>query len=75
MIINTIRGAEASAVIYSITETARANGLNVYYYMKYLLEQIISLADENGNVEQSKLKPLMPWTRTLPEDCYSKRRN
>ncbi len=75
VIINTIRGAEASAVIYSITETARANGLNVYYYMKYLLEQIISLADENGNVEQSKLKPLMPWTRTLPEDCYSKRRN
>jgi len=28
--INTIRGTQASAVIYSVTETARANGLNVY---------------------------------------------
>jgi len=29
MTINTIRGAQASAIIYSITETARANSLNV----------------------------------------------
>lgn len=72
--INTIRGAEASAVIYSITETARANGLNVYYYIKYLLEQLVSLTDENGNIEQSSLKALMPWSKTLPADCYSKRR-
>ena len=32
MTLNTVRGAQASAIIYSITETARANGLNVYYY-------------------------------------------
>ena len=72
--INTVRGAQASAVIYSITETARANGLNVYYYIKYLLEQLVSLMDENGNIEQSDLELLMPWSRTLPADCYSKRR-
>ena len=29
MTLNTVRGAQASAMIYSITETARANGLNV----------------------------------------------
>lgn len=40
MTINTIRGAQASAVIYSITETARANRLNVYYYIKHLLTQL-----------------------------------
>ena len=72
--INTVRGAQASAVIYSITETARANGLNVYYYIKYLLEQLVSLMDEHGNIEQSDLEPLMPWSKTLPADCYSKRR-
>ena len=72
--INTVRGAQASAVIYSITETARANGLNVYYYIKYLLEQLVSLMDELGNIEQSRLEPLMPWSKTLPADCYSKRR-
>ena len=72
--INTVRGAEASAIIYSITETARANGLNVYYYIKYLLEQLVTLIDEQGNIEQSKLEPLMPWSKNLPDDCYSKRR-
>lgn len=72
--INTIRGAKASAIIYSITETARANGLNTYYYIKYLLEQLVALVDEKGNIEQSELEPLMPWSKTLPADCYSKRR-
>lgn len=75
MTINTVRGAQASAVIYSITETARANGLNVYYYIKYLLEQLAELIDDQGNIEQSELEPLMPWSKTLPTDCYSKRRN
>lgn len=75
MTINTVRGAQASAVIYSITETARANGLNVYYYIKYLLEQLAELIDGQGNMEQSELEPLMPWSKTLPADCYSKRRN
>ena len=74
MTINTVRGAQASAVIYSITETARANGLNVYYYIKYLLEQLVTLVDEQGNIEQSELEPLMPWSKSLPVDCYSKRR-
>lgn len=73
--INTIRGAQASAVIYSITETARANSLNVYYYIKHLLTELPQLVDENGNIEQSMLEPLMPWSKTLPADCYSKRRN
>ena len=34
----------------------------------------LSLIDKNGNVEQSMLEPLMPWSKTLPADCYSKRR-
>ena len=72
--INTVRGAQASAIIYSITETARANDLNVYYYIRYLLSGLPSLIDKNGNIEQSMLEPLMPWSKTLPADCYSKRR-
>jgi hypothetical protein len=30
--------------------------------------------DENGNIEKSKLEPLMPWSKDLPAECYSKRR-
>lgn len=72
--INTIRGAQASAIIYSVTETARANNLNVYYYVKHLLTELMQMKADNGNIEQSKLEPLMPWSKELPEDCYSKRR-
>lgn len=73
--INTVRGAQVSAIIYSITETARANGLNVYYYIKHLLTHLPKLVDKTGNIEQSLLEPLMPWSKTLPADCYSKRRS
>ena len=75
MTINTIRGAEASAVIYSITETARANKLNVYYYISHLLTELPKLLDKNGNIEQSQLEQLAPWSKNLPVDCYSRRRS
>jgi len=73
--INTVYGVQASAIIYSITETARTNNLNVYYCIKHLLTELPQLMDKNGNIEQSLLEPLMPWSKSLPADCYSKRRN
>lgn len=72
--INIVRGAQASAIIYSITETARANNLNVYYYIKHILTELSQLIGKNGNIEQLILESFMPWSKTLPADCYSKRR-
>lgn len=37
---NTERGAGASAVIYSMIETAKANGENTDAYLKMLLEEL-----------------------------------
>ena len=31
--------------------------------------------DENGNIDRAILDSLMPWSKTLPTDCYSKRRS
>ena len=73
--INTPRGADASAVMYSITETARANNLNVYYYLDYLLTELLVKMDDEGNISDTDLEPIMPWSKTLPADCYSKRRS
>ena len=39
MALNTVRCTQTSTMIYSITEIARANGLNVYYYVKHLLTE------------------------------------
>jgi len=37
---NTPRGADASAAVYSIIETAKANGLKPFDYLKFLLERL-----------------------------------
>ena len=73
MTLNTVRGAQASAMIYSITETARANGLNVYYYVKHLLTELLDIRID-GSVDEKGLERLMPWSKDLPAECYSKRR-
>ena len=41
----TTKGAEASANIYSIIETCKANNINTYNYLKYLLNHIHDYSD------------------------------
>ena len=60
------QGAQSSAVIYSIAETARANNLKPYEYFKYLLEEI----PKHGEFEDpSYLDDLLPWSDSLPDCC------
>jgi hypothetical protein len=59
---NTPRGARASAVIYSIVETAKENGLNPFNYLCYLFEWLPNLG---GN----DLDELLPWSSSLPASC------
>ena len=65
---DTIHGAEASAVIYSIVETAKANGLIPYEYMKYLLEEIPKHMDNNFR-DTEFIDDLLPWSDKLPDKC------
>lgn len=62
--IDTINGAKASAIIYSIAETAKANNLKPYDYFEYLLSEIPNHMDEKDN---SFLEDLLPWSQKLPE--------
>ena len=71
---NSEKGAESSALIYSITETAKLNNLKPYAYLKHILTELPKLCDDNGNIELSKLDPLMPWSSELPEECRKLRR-
>lgn len=65
-IISTKKGAQSSAILYSISETARANGLKPFEYFQYLLEQILA-HDEDPPEEY--LDDLMPWADKIPEHC------
>ncbi|MCD8019037.1 MAG: IS66 family transposase [Clostridiales bacterium] len=72
--IYSTKGADASAVVYSITETARLNDLNPYYYLKRLLEELPQRMDVDGHISPSDLDDLLPWSTTLPDKCYKNNR-
>ena len=65
----SIRGAQASATIYSITETAMLNGLKPYNYLTYVMGQ---MKDLDPFPEKEAMLELLPWSTSLPADCHSK---
>ena len=70
---NTVKGAKASAIAYSLAESAKANNLRPYPYFKHLLSELPERMDEQGNIDPSTLDDLMPWAEVLPEECYKRR--
>jgi transposase len=60
---NTPKGAKASAMVYSIIETAKENGLNPFAYLKWLFEELPQLADLS---DRKALDRLMPWSEAAP---------
>lgn len=63
-LIDTIRGAENSAIIYNIAETAKANNLKPYEYFEYLLTEIPKHIEDT---DLSFLADLLPWSEKLPK--------
>lgn len=62
---NTPKGATASAIIYSMIETAKANGLSPYHYLEYLFNQLPNI---NPKIPE-QIDALLPWSETIPESC------
>lgn len=63
MFMGNERGGAAAAVLYSLIETAKANGLNTYAYFRYLITKF-PLRDPD---DQTALSALLP-SRLTPED-------
>jgi len=61
---NTPRGARASAILFSIIETAKENGLNPYEYLAYVWRNAPNW-DIRSNV--NNLERLLPWF--VPVSC------
>lgn len=66
---DTAKGADASALCFSVMETAKRNGLNPFGYLLFLLQELPKLG-ENPTDEQ--LIPLLPWDDNLPAYCRLK---
>lgn len=67
MTIDTISGAQSSAICYSIAETAKANGLSPYAYFCYVLTELPKHMDDKG---LKFLDGLMPWDPDMKEHIY-----
>jgi len=59
------KGATASAIVYSVIETAKANNLNPFFYLNYLFEKLPNI--DLQNIEQ--LDALLPWSQSIPDEC------
>lgn len=71
-VIDTINGANASAIIYSIAETAKANNLKPYDYFEYLLTELPEHLDDT---DRSFMDNLLPWSSNLPEHIRKVKRS
>lgn len=71
---DTPKGAKANAVLYTLVESARANDLNIYNYLDYLLTELPEL-DYAWLKEPALLDKYLPWSEELPAGIRMNRKN
>ncbi len=62
---DTPKGAEASAVVYSLVESAKANGIEPFAYLQHVLVQLPYFGKSPSHEE---LETLMPWAPDIRQD-------
>ena len=67
---DTPNGAQASALVYSMVEIAKANGVNVYHYLTYLLEKMPS-----DRMSDEELELLAPWNENVKTEIQHRVNN
>ena len=72
VLIDSSKGATASAMLFSLAETAKANKLNTYQYFELLLTEIPKHMEDKN---LSFLNNLMPWSKPIQRKCPSKYKN
>ena len=65
---DTPAGAKASAIIYSLVESAKLNKLNIHQYINYLLAELPQIENLNNETEIAKY---LPWSKKLPKEILN----
>ena len=55
-----------TASAYGIVEAAKANGLNVYKYLEFLITEL-SERKKDGSLDH--IDDLLPWAKTPQKEC------
>lgn len=61
---DTVKGAESSAIVCSIVETAKANGIDPYDYLFCVLSVLPYFGK---SVSHDRLETLMPWSNEVQQ--------
>lgn len=62
---DTVKGARASAVVYTLAETAKANGINIRLYLETVMIKMLDYKNEPDSI----LEELMPWSEAMQQSC------
>ena len=60
------KGASASAAVYSIVETSKANDLEPFRYLTYLFEKLPNI---NFKIRPEVLEDFLPWCKEVQQKC------
>jgi len=63
---DSVQGAEASALVFSIINTAVANNLDAYKYLEYIFRQLPNL---NFTPDDPILDEYLPWSEKVQLEC------
>lgn len=72
VLIESSNGAKASAILYSLVETAKANMINTFEYFNLLLSELPQHMDD---MDLSFIDSLLPWSPRVQKECPSKYKN
>lgn len=64
---DTAKGADDSALCFSMIETAKRNGLDPFGYLLFLLQELPKLGE---NSVEEQLERLFLWSDTIPAHCH-----
>ncbi len=70
---DTPKGATTNAVLYTIVESAKANELDVYEHLNYLLTELHELGYVHKKVPEI-LDKYLSWSEQLPETVRLKQK-
>ena len=60
------QGAAASSMVYTMVEMAKANDLNTYKYLTYILAK-----RPNETMSDEQLEQLAPWSEAAKASCQN----
>ena len=69
---DSVAGAEASAIIFSIVNTAVVNNIDPYKYLELIFKQLPNINFMESN---EKLDEFLPWSKMIQQKCCTKNAN